>query len=75
MTTAATNPHAESNRAVIRLWCDRWCTEAICAARSFAAVFDRIVPRMQSFEQELASACADQEAIVSALGIGTVGGQ
>jgi methane/phenol/toluene hydroxylase len=75
MTTGADLPDADSNRAVIRSWCDRWRPEAIAAARGFAAVFDRIVPHMQSFDQELAGVCADQAAIVSALGVGAVGGQ
>jgi hypothetical protein len=70
MTTGAAIPSADHNRNVIQAWCEHWRPKAIAAAKGFAAVHDRLVPRALSFDEELAAACAGQANILSELGLG-----
>jgi hypothetical protein len=69
MTTATGIPAADENRMVMQSWVERWRPKAIGAAKALATVYDRLVPRTQSFAEELAMACQRQESIVSELGL------
>jgi Methane/Phenol/Alkene Hydroxylase len=73
MTTGAGLPAADHNRNVMQAWCEHWRPKAIAAAKGFAPVYDRLVPRALSFEEELGAACAGQAEIMDALGLGRKG--
>ena len=73
MTTATGISAADENRKVMQSWVERWKPRAIGAAKALAPVYDRLVPHTQSFDEELAIACARQASIMSELGLSAKG--